>query len=123
MGRHAQRHRFGPQANCDAAVVVALLRAHPAAATCRDDENQVPLDYAISYGLSSAAALAALVAADMPIDASGAPAPRHQSSFAKVVKLPRMTVRIELCQPLTLSPIQCQPCCNLNPTPDPNTDY
>ena len=58
-------------------VLTALLAAYPGAATCRDDESQVPLDVAISYGLSSAAALAALVAADMPIDASGAPATHH----------------------------------------------
>ena len=104
MGRHAQRHRPDPQADCDEAVVVALLGAPPAAATCRDDENQVPLDYAISYGLSSSAAIAALIAADMPIDASGAPAPRHQSSFAKVVGITGMAVRTELCQPLILPP-------------------
>ena len=96
---HAPAPPREAQGNYEHSVVAALLEAHPAAATCRDDENQVPLDYAISYGLSSAVALAALVAADMPIDASGAPAPHHQSSFAKVVTQPRMTVRIELCQP------------------------
>ena len=97
-GRMLALH-FAAQGNYEESVVIALLGAHPAAATCRDEENLLPLDHAVSYGMSSAAALAALVAADMPIDPSGAPVPHHQASWTKAVTMPRMAVRVELPQP------------------------
>ena len=113
------RPRPNLQADYDVGVVAALLAAYPGAATRRDDEKQTPLDLAISYGLSSAAALAALVAADMPIDASGAPAPHHQSSLAKVVTMPRMAVRIALCLPLSLSTTRVSTLLQPYPSPRP----
>ena len=111
---HAPAPPREAQGNYEHSVVAALLEAHPAAATCRDEENLLPLDHAVSYGMSTHHALAALVAADMPIDTSGAPAVRHQASWTKAVTMPRMTARIGLLEPQALHPTTAP-----TPTPTP----